>query len=125
MVLGRQDYQWKHEPCLYGWKDGAAHSWLGDRTQTTVLEFDRPSRSESHPTVKPVEMMRALIRNSCQRSGVVLDPFGGSGTTLIAAEQEGRRAYLLELDPAYCDVVRRRFEQVTGKAGEKVPAGIA
>ena len=99
MVLGRQDDQWKHEPCLYGWKDGASHSWYGDRTQTTVLEFDKPSRSESHPTMKPVEMIRSLIRNSCKKGGVVLDLFGGSGTTLIAAEQEGRRAYLMELDP--------------------------
>jgi DNA modification methylase len=121
MVLGRQDYQWKHEPCLYGWRDGAAHTWLGDRTQTTVLEFDRPSRSESHPTIKPVEMIRAMIRNSCRRGGVVLDIFGGSGTTLIAAEQEGRGAFLLELDPGYVDVIRARWEAVTGRAGERVP----
>jgi DNA modification methylase len=122
MVLGRQDYQWKHEPCLYGWRDGAAHAWLGDRAQTTVLEFDRPSRSESHPTVKPVEMFRAIIRNSCRRGGVVLDVFGGSGTTLIAAEQEGRRACVMELDPAYADVIRARWEAVTGRVGEKVEA---
>jgi DNA modification methylase len=125
MVLGRQDYQWKHEPCLYGWKDGASHSWLGDRTQTTVLEFDRPSRSEAHPTTKPVEMFRALIRNSCRRGGVVLDVFGGSGTTLIAAEQEGRRAYLMELEPAYCDVIRARWEAVTGRTAERHPAARA
>jgi DNA modification methylase len=124
MVLGRQDYQWKHEPCLYGWKDGAAHAWLGDRAQTTVLEFDRPSRSESHPTVKPVEMFRALIRNSCRRNGIVLDPFGGSGTTLIAADLEGRRACLMELDPVYVDVIRARWEAVTGRPAVRHPAAI-
>jgi DNA modification methylase len=123
MVLGRQDYQWRHEPALYGWKDGAAHSWLGDRAQTTVLEFDKPSRSDSHPTMKPVELFRALIRNSCRPGGVVLDVFGGSGTTLVAAELEGRRAYLLELDPVYCDVIKARWEAVTGQAAERVPVG--
>lgn len=123
-VLGRQDYQWRHEPCLYGWRDGAAHSWLGDRSQSTVLEYDRPARNTEHPTVKPVEMIRSLIRNSCKRGGVVLDPFGGSGTTLIAAEQEGRRAYLVELDPRFCDVIRARFEQVTGKGAERVAAAV-
>ena len=122
-VLGRQDYQWQHEPALYGWKDGAAHTWLGDRAQSTVLEFDRPARNVSHPTMKPVEMIRSLIRNSCKRGGVVLDVFGGSGTTLIAAEQEGRRAHLMELDPVYADVIRARWEAVTGRTAERVPAG--
>lgn len=121
MVLGRQDYQWKHEPCLYGWRDGAAHTWLGDRAQTTVLEFDRPSRNGDHPTMKPVELMRRLVRNSCPPGGRVLDPFGGSGTTLVAAELEGRVAYLMELDPAYVDVAVRRWEQVTGKTAEREP----
>jgi DNA modification methylase len=118
-VLGRQDYQWQHEPCLYGWTDGAAHTWLGDRSQSTCLAFDRPARNEAHPTMKPVEMIRALVRNSCKRGGVVLDPFGGSGTTLIAAEQEGRRAFLMELDPGYCEVAVRRWEQVTGRTTER------
>lgn len=86
-VLGRQDYHWRHEPCLYGWRDGAAHSWYSDRSQTTVLEFKRPKRSELHPTMKPVEMLVYLIRNSSKRDDLVLDPFGGSGSTLIAAEQ--------------------------------------
>jgi site-specific DNA-methyltransferase (adenine-specific) len=115
MVLGRQDYQWKHEPCLYGWKQGASHTWLAGRDQTTVLEFDRPTRSTTHPTSKPVELIRHLVRNSCPRAGVVLDPFGGSGSTLVACEQEGRRAYLLELDPRYADVIKRRWEEFSGK----------
>jgi site-specific DNA-methyltransferase (adenine-specific) len=123
MVLGRQDYQWRHEPCLYGWRDGAAHTWLGDRTQTTILEFDRPARNADHPTGKPVDLFRYLVGNSCPPRGRVLDPFGGGGSTLIAAELEGRTAYLMELDPAYCDVVVRRFEAVTGKTAEREPAG--
>lgn len=114
MVLGRQDYQWKHEPCLYGWAEGAAHTWLGDRTQTTILEFDKPARSADHPTMKPVELFAYLLRNSCPKGGRVFDPFGGSGTTLIAAEQEGRSAALLELDPKYCDVIVSRYEAFTG-----------
>lgn len=113
-VLGRQDYQWKHEPCLYGWKDGAAHTWLGDRKQSTVLEFDRPQRSADHPTMKPVKLFAYLIGNSCRRGGVVLDPFGGSGTSLIACEQLGRRCRMVELDPRYCDVIVRRWQALTG-----------
>jgi DNA modification methylase len=119
MVLGRQDYQWRHEPCLYGWKDGGAHTWLGDRAQTTVLEFDRPSRNGDHPTTKPVDLFRYLVANSCPPGGKVLDPFGGSGTTLVGAELEGRTAYLVELDPAYADVIVRRWEAVTGKTAER------
>jgi DNA modification methylase len=119
MVLGWQDYQWRHEPCLYGWKDGAAHAWYGDRAQTTVLEFDKPTRSEAHPTMKPVELFRAMIRNSSKRGGVVLDVFGGSGTSLIAAELEARKAYLLELDRVYCDVIKARWESVTGRTAER------
>ncbi|HVK14800.1 MAG TPA: DNA modification methylase [Gemmataceae bacterium] len=118
-VLGRQDFQWQHEPCLYGWKDGAAHTWLGDRSQSTLLAFDRPARNADHPTPKPVEMIRSLMRNSCKRGGGVLDVFGGSGTTLIAAEQEGRRAFLTELDPAYVDVIRARWEAVTGRPADR------
>lgn len=122
MVLGRQDYQWKHEPCLYGWKEGAAHTWFGERDKTTVLEFDRPSRSTDHPTTKPIDLLRHLIANSCPKKGIILDVFGGSGSTLVAAEQEGRRACLLELDPRYCDVICRRYEQLTGKTAERIPA---
>ena len=111
LVLGRQDYQWLHEPILYGWKDGAAHSWHSDRKQTTVLEFDRPKRSELHPTTKPVEILIYLIKNSSQRNELVADFFGGSGSTLIAAEQTGRKAYLMELDEKYCDVIRKRWAE--------------
>jgi site-specific DNA-methyltransferase (adenine-specific) len=120
LVLGRQDYQWKHEPCLYGWKDGASHTWLSDRSQTTVLEFDKPSRNGEHPTMKPVPLFVYLVRNSCAPGGVVLDPFGGSGTALIAAEQTGRRARLIELDPRYCDVIVKRWEQFTGKQAQRI-----
>ena len=111
LVLGRQDYLWIHEPILYGWKDGAAHNWYSDRKQTTVLEFDRPKRSELHPTTKPVEMLVYLIKNSSQRGELVADFFGGSGSTLIACEQTGRKAYLMELDEKYCDVIRKRWTE--------------
>ena len=111
LVLGRQDYQWEHEPILYGWKDGAAHNWYSDRKQTTVLEFDRPKKSELHPTTKPVEMLVYLIKNSSKRGELVVDFFGGSGSTLIAAEQTGRKAYLMELDEKYCDVIRERWAE--------------
>lgn len=114
-VMGRQDYQWKHEPCLYGWKDGASHNWYSDRTQSTVLEFNKPNRNGEHPTMKPVELFRYLIGNSTIRNGVVLDSFGGSGTTLIACEDIGRKARLLELDPAYCDVIIKRWQKFSGK----------
>lgn len=115
MALGRQDYQWKHEPCLYGWKSGAAHSWYSDRSQTTVLEFNRPNRNAEHPTMKPVELFSYLIKNSTRRGDVVLDSFGGSGTTLIACEQLGRKCLTMELDPQYCDVIIRRWQNLTGK----------
>jgi site-specific DNA-methyltransferase (adenine-specific) len=111
LVLGRQNYQWIHEPILYGWKDGAAHNWYSDRKQTTVLEFDRPKKSELHPTTKPVEILIYLIKNSSQRDELVADFFGGSGSTLIAAEQTGRKAYLMELDEKYCDVIRKRWAE--------------
>ncbi|QDU21271.1 DNA modification methylase [Urbifossiella limnaea] len=116
LVLGRQDYQWRHEPCLYGWADGAPHTWLGGRAQTTVLEFDKPARNAEHPTMKPVALFQALLANSCPVGGVVLDPFGGSGTTLVAAEQAGRSARLLEVDPRYCDVILSRAGATFGDA---------
>lgn len=115
LVLGRQDYQWKHEPCLYGWKDGGAHGWYNDRKQTTTLEFDRPTKSELHPTMKPVPLFDYQIKNSTQKGENVLDLFGGSGTTIIACEQNGRRAFCMELDPKYVDVIVKRWEEFTGK----------
>jgi DNA modification methylase len=115
MVMGRQDYHWKHEPCLYGWKEGAAHNWFTDRKQTTVLEFDRPNRSEEHPTMKPVELFEYQINNSCPPNGLVLDTFLGSGTSIIASEKLGMKCYGLELDPHYCDVVIQRWENATGQ----------
>jgi DNA modification methylase len=115
MVMGRQDYHWKHEPCLYGWKDGAAHNWYTDRKQTTVLEFNRPSRSEEHPTMKPVELFEYQIGNSCPPNGLVLDTFLGSGTSIIASEKLGMKCHGLELDPHYCDVIIQRWENATGQ----------
>lgn len=115
MVMGRQDYHWQHEPCLYGWKDGASHLWASDRKQTTILNFDRPSRNAEHPTMKPVPLFDYQIKNNTKKEDVVLDLFGGSGTTLIACEQNGRNAYLMELDPRYVDVIINRWETFTGK----------
>jgi site-specific DNA-methyltransferase (adenine-specific) len=114
LVLGRQDYQWRHEPCLYGWKDGATHTWLSDRSQTTVLEFDKPPRNEDHPTMKPVALFAQLLSNSCKPDGIALDQFAGSGTTIVAAEQLGRRCFSLEIDPIYVDVAVQRWESFTG-----------
>ena len=111
LVLGRQDYQWTHEPCLYGWKDGAAHNWYSDRCQTTVMEFDKPKRNDVHPTMKPVEMLIYLLKNSSERGNIVIDTFGGSGSTLIACEQTGRVCKTMELDPKYADVIRRRWAE--------------
>lgn len=114
LVMGRQDYHWIHEPILYGWKPGAAHSWFGDRKQTTVLEFAKPSRSGEHPTMKPVELVHYCLENSCSPAGNVLDLFGGSGTTLIACEKSTRSCYMVELDPQYVDVIVERWEKYTG-----------
>lgn len=115
MVLGRQDYQWKHEPCLYGWKGGAGHLWASDRKQTTVLEFDRPTVNKEHPTMKPVELFDYQIKNNTKGGDIVLDLFAGSGTTVIACEQNGRIAYVMEYDPKYCDVIIKRWENLTGE----------
>lgn len=115
LVMGRQDYHWQHEPCLYGWKEGASHGWYSDRKQTTLLRFDRPSRSEDHPTMKPVALFAYLVGNSTAPQGIAYDPFLGSGTTLIAAEQLGRKCYGMEISPAYCDVIVQRWEKLTGK----------
>lgn len=115
MVMGRQDYHWKHEPCLYGWKEGAAHLWATDRKQTTILEFDRPSRNAEHPTMKPVELFEYQMLNNTKGDDLVLDSFGGSGTTAIACEKHNRRARLMELDPKYCDVIVKRWQEYTGQ----------
>lgn len=120
MVLGRQDYQWKHEPCLYGWKGGASHFWGSDRKQTTVLEFDRPARSAEHPTMKPVALIEYQMLNSTKEGEAVLDLFAGSGSMVIAAEKNNRRAFAMELDPVYCDVIIRRWKEFTGKKAELI-----
>ena len=109
LVMSRQDYHWKHEPCLYGWKDGASHLWASDRKQTTVLDFDKPLASKLHPTMKPVSLFAYQIGNNTHEGDAILDLFGGSGTTLIASEQLNRRAYISELDPKYCDVIVKRY----------------
>ena len=129
MVLGRQDYQWRHEPCLYGWKEGAAHNWYSDRKQTTILEFDRPTKSKEHPTMKPIALFAYQLGNSTKRGGLVLDLFGGSGTSIIASEQTGRKCYTMELDEHYCDVILQRYINFKGsdadvfllKDGKKIP----
>lgn len=109
MVMGRQDYQWKHESCLYGWKGGAAHGWYSDRKQTTVLNFDRPKRNAEHPTMKPIPLIAYLIGNSSKADDIVCDGFGGSGTTMVASEQMKRRCRMMELDPKYCQVIIDRM----------------
>lgn len=148
MTLGRQDYQWRHEPCLYGWKEGAGHYFVNDRTQTTVFENTadpesmsreelvqlatfllakmeaihssivrekKPTRSELHPTMKPIALCAKLIQNSSRRGDNVIDFFGGSGSTLMACEETGRNCYTLELDPKYADVILTRWEEATGE----------
>lgn len=109
MVMGRQDYHWKHEPCLYGWKEGAAHGWYSDRKQTTVLNFDRPQRNAEHPTMKPIQLFAYQIGNSSKQGDIVADGFGGSGTTMVACEQLKRKARVIEFDPKYCEVIVKRM----------------
>jgi len=113
MVMGRQDYHWQHEPILYGWKSGSAHSWYSDRKQTTVLNFDRPTSSKEHPTTKPINILAYLIGNSSKAGDVVYDAFAGSGSTLVACEQTDRAFVGMELDPKYCDVIRKRYHKLT------------
>ena len=151
LVLGRQDYNWQHEPILYGWKPGAAHSWYGPFTNTTVIEMEkrdwknaskqelvdfitdafstssvirekRPRKNDIHPTMKPIALVSKMLKNSCQSGDRVLDPFGGSGSTLIACEQLGLKAAIIELDPKYCDVIIKRWETLTGQKAELVNA---
>lgn len=114
-VMGRQDYQWQHEPVLYGWKEGKAHYFINDRTQSTILEFDRPKQSTLHPTMKPIDLIAKLIKNSSKENDIILDLFGGSGSTIIAAEQLNRWCYTMELDQKYCDVIVKRWEKLTNK----------
>lgn len=120
MVMGRQDYHWKHEPCLYGWKSGAGHLWATDRKQTTIINFDKPSRNEMHPTMKPVGLFDYQIKNNTKGEDIVLDTFAGSGTTIVACEQNGRTAYCMELDPKYTDVCIKRWEDLTGLKAELI-----
>tara|TARA_R110000751_G_scaffold265397_1_gene364481 strand:- start:19166 stop:20359 length:1194 start_codon:yes stop_codon:yes gene_type:complete len=119
MVMGRQDYHWKHEPCLYGWKKGQGHLWATDRKQVTVLEFDRPSASREHPTMKPVELFAYQLCNNTKEEDLVIDLFLGSGTTIMAAQTRNRRCFGLELDPHYCDVILKRWEDFTGEKAKK------
>ena len=148
-VLGRQDYNWQHEPIIYGWKPGAAHEWYGAFTNSTVLDYGltdieklnkqelidiivqaqenstvirepRPRRNAEHPTMKPISLVTRLVRNSSIKDQIVLDPFGGSGSTLIAAETLGLTAGIVELDPKYCDVIIQRWENLTGEKAEPV-----
>lgn len=152
LVLGRQDYQWRHEPCLYGWKDGAAHYFVDDRSQSTVIEDagvdyrklkkdellklvlqltdvsvpntviyeDKPTKNDIHPTMKPVKLMARLIKNSTKQEQLVLDLFGGSGSTLIACEQINRKCFTMEYDPKYCDAILDRWEKLTGEDAERI-----
>lgn len=120
LVIGRQDYQWQHEPCLYGWKEGASHLWASDRKQTTILDFDRPTRSAEHPTMKPIKLFEYQIKNNTKGNDIVLDLFMGSGTTIMACEQSNRIAYGMELDPKYVDVIIKRWEDFTGEKAIKL-----
>lgn len=108
-VMGRQDYHWQHEPILYGWKEGKTHPWYSDRKQKTILEFDRPLRNADHPTMKPIEIINYLIKNSSKQKDVIGDMFLGGGSTLISCEQTWRNCYAMELDPVYVDVAIRRW----------------
>ena len=148
-VLSRQDYNWQHEPILYGWKPGAAHPWYGPFNDTTVLEYgpneiaqmtkeelaafltkainystlirvERPRKNAEHPTMKPVALITRLLSNSAKRDKIILDPFGGGGSTMIAAETLGMKAHLVELDPKYCDVIIKRWEAYTGQRAQLV-----
>ncbi len=114
-TLGRADYQRQYEPILYGWKEGTDHFWCGARDQGDVWFFNKPVKNDLHPTMKPVELVERAVRNSSKSKDIVLDLFGGSGSTLIACEKTGRQAKLTELDPKYVDVIVRRWEEYTGK----------
>ena len=131
LVLGRQDYHWRHEPILYGWKEGAAHYFIDDRTQDTIWEYNKPKRNEEHPTMKPLELCGRAIANSSRVGEIVLDLFGGSGSTLISSDQLQRKARLMELDERFVDVIVKRYIKYKGSSddcylirnGEKTPVG--
>lgn len=120
IVLSRTDYQSKHEPCLYGWLSGGSHSWYSDRKQTSILNFDKPQHSDLHPTMKPIPLFDYLVKNSSKSGDAVLDLFGGSGTTIMACEQDGRNAYVMEYDPRYVDVIIDRWEKFTHKTAKLI-----
>jgi DNA modification methylase len=121
--MGRADYQRQYEPILYGWKEGADHYWCGARDQGDVWQIKKPHKNDLHPTMKPVELVERAVRNSSKTRDIVLDPFGGSGSTLIACEKSGRRARLIELDPKYVDVICRRWQEFTGKEAKRASDG--
>ena len=116
LVLGRSPYQWQHEPCLFGWKKGGKHQWYADRKQTTIWEFEKPKKNDVHPTMKPIPLIAYCIRNSSMSNTLVVDPFLGSGTTMMACQQSDRTCYGLELDPKYCDVIVNRYIELTGSS---------
>lgn len=116
LVLGRSPYQWQHEPCLYGWKKSGKHQWYADRKQTTIWEFEKTKKNTDHPTMKPIPLLAYPIQNSSMSNTLVLDPFGGSGSTLIACEQTDRACYTIELDEKYCDVIVKRYIEQVGSA---------
>ena len=124
-TLGRADYQRQYEPILYGWPEGKSRHWCGDRDQGDVWQIKKPVKNDLHPTMKPVELVERAIRNSSRPGDSVLDPFAGSGTTLIAAEKSGRRAWLMELDPKYVDVIVRRWQEWSGKQATRLSDGVA
>jgi DNA modification methylase len=123
-TLGRADYQRQYEPILYGWKDGADHYWCGSRDQGDVWQIKKPHKNDLHPTMKPVELMERAIRNSSKTRDLVLDPFGGSGSTLIACQKSGRRGRLMELDPKYVDVIVRRWQTYAGAQATRQSDGV-
>ena len=117
LVLGRSDYQWQHEPVLYGFLQNGKHKWFSDRKQTTIWNFDKPKRNANHPTSKPLDLLSYPIGNSTQENAVVIDTFGGSGSTMMACEQMNRVCFMMELDPKYASVILRRYVEDTGDAG--------
>ena len=124
-TLGRADYQRQYEPILYGWLDGVTRHWCGDRDQGDVWHIKKPHKNDLHPTMKPVELVERAIRNSSRPGNVVMDPFGGSGTTMIAAHKSGRKARLIELDPKYVDVIVRRWQEFSGGKANRQADGLS